>query len=39
MQIFDPMKCIARVANTAKISERTKRHPFKMMSELLRKIH
>jgi hypothetical protein len=31
------MKCIAKVANTAQIGERTTRHAFKMMNELLRR--
>jgi transcription initiation factor TFIIB len=31
------MKCIVRVANAAQLNERTTRHAFKMMSELLRK--
>jgi transcription initiation factor TFIIB len=31
------MKCIVRVANAAELGERTTRHAFKMMSELLRK--
>jgi transcription initiation factor TFIIB len=35
--VFDPMKCIVKVANTAQIGERTKRHAFKMMNELLRR--
>ena len=35
--VFDPMKCIAKVANTAQIGERTTRHAFKMMNELLRR--
>jgi transcription initiation factor TFIIB len=35
--VVDPMKCIVRVANAAQISERTTRHAYKMMSELLRK--
>jgi transcription initiation factor TFIIB len=35
--VVDPMKCIVRVANAAQMSERTTRHAFKMMSELLRK--
>lgn len=35
--VFDPMKCIVKVANIAKIDERTKRHAFKMMKELLRR--
>jgi transcription initiation factor TFIIB len=35
--VFDPMKCVVRVANAAQLSERTTRHSFKMMSELLRK--
>jgi transcription initiation factor TFIIB len=35
--VFDPMKCILKVANTAQIGERTTRHAFKMMNELLRR--
>jgi transcription initiation factor TFIIB len=35
--VFDPMKCISKVANTAQIGERTTRHAFKMMNELLRR--
>jgi len=35
--VVDPMKCVVRVANAAQVSERTTRHAFKMMSELLRK--
>lgn len=35
--VFDPMKCIVKVANTAKIGEKTKRHAFMMMNELLRR--
>jgi transcription initiation factor TFIIB len=35
--IFDPMKCIVKVANATKIGERTKRHAFRMMNELLRR--
>jgi transcription initiation factor TFIIB len=35
--VVDPMKCIVKVANAAQLSERTTRHAFKMMSELLRK--
>jgi transcription initiation factor TFIIB len=35
--VVDPMKCIIRVANAAQMNERTTRHAFKMMSELLRK--
>ena len=35
--VFDPMKCIVKVANTAQIGEKTTRHAFKMMSELLRR--
>ena len=35
--VFDPMKCIVKVANTAHIGERTTRHAFKMMNELLRR--
>jgi transcription initiation factor TFIIB len=35
--VFDPMKCIVKVANAAQMSERTTRHAFNMMSELLRK--
>jgi transcription initiation factor TFIIB len=35
--VFDPMKCIVKVANTAQIGERTKRHAFKMMNELVRR--
>jgi transcription initiation factor TFIIB len=35
--VVDPMKCIVRVANAAQLGERTTRHAFKMMSELLRK--
>ena len=35
--VVDPMKCIVRVANAAQLNERTTRHAFKMMSELLRK--
>jgi transcription initiation factor TFIIB len=31
------MKCIVKVANTAQIGERTTRHAFKMMDELLRR--
>jgi transcription initiation factor TFIIB len=31
------MKCIVRVASAAQLGERTTRHAFKMMSELLRK--
>ena len=31
------MKCIVKVANTAQIGERTTRHAFKMMNELLRR--
>jgi transcription initiation factor TFIIB len=33
--VFDPMKCIVKVANSAKIGERTKRHAFRMMNEVL----
>ena len=33
--VFDPMKCIVKVANAAQIGERTTRHAFKMMNELL----
>jgi transcription initiation factor TFIIB len=35
--VFDPMKCIVKVANTAQIGERTTRHAFKMMNELLKR--
>jgi transcription initiation factor TFIIB len=35
--VVDPMNCIVRVANAAQLNERTTRHAFKMMSELLRK--
>jgi transcription initiation factor TFIIB len=35
--VVDPMKCIIRVANASQLNERTTRHAFKMMSELLRK--
>jgi transcription initiation factor TFIIB len=35
--VFDPMKCIIKVANTAQIGEKTKRHAFKMMNELLKR--
>ena len=35
--VFDPMKCIVKVANTARIGERTMRQTFKMMNELLRR--
>jgi transcription initiation factor TFIIB len=35
--VFDPMKCIVKVASAAKVSERTKRHAFIMMNELLRR--
>ena len=35
--VVDPMKCIIRVANAAQLGERTTRHAFRMMSELLRK--
>jgi transcription initiation factor TFIIB len=35
--IVDPMKCIATVANTAEISEKTKREAIKMMSELVKR--
>ena len=35
--VVDPMKCIVRVASAAQLGERTTRHAFKMMSELLRK--
>ena len=35
--VFDPMKCIVKVANAAQMNERTTRHAFNMMSELLRK--
>jgi transcription initiation factor TFIIB len=35
LPVFDPMKCIVRVANTAQIGERTTRLAFKMMNELL----
>jgi transcription initiation factor TFIIB len=31
------MKCIIKVANTAQIGEKTKRHAFKMMNELLKR--
>ena len=31
------MKCIVKVANAAQIGERTTRHAFKMMNELLRR--
>jgi transcription initiation factor TFIIB len=34
--VFDPMKCIVKVASAANVSERTKRHAFIMMNELLR---
>jgi len=34
---YDPMKYIVKVANAAQLSERTRRHAFKMMNELLRK--
>jgi transcription initiation factor TFIIB len=37
LSVVDPMKCIVRVANAAELGERTTRHAFKMMSELLRK--
>jgi transcription initiation factor TFIIB len=35
--IADPMKCIAKVANAAEISERTKRQAFNMMSEVVKR--
>jgi transcription initiation factor TFIIB len=35
--VFDPMKCIVKVASAAKVSERTKRHAFIMMNEILRR--
>jgi transcription initiation factor TFIIB len=35
--VFDPMKCIVKVANAAQIGERTTRQAFKMMNELLRR--
>lgn len=35
--VFDPMKCIVKVANTAQINERTTRHAFRMMKELVRR--
>ena len=35
--VFDPMKCIIKVASAAQVSERTKRHAFIMMNELLRR--
>ena len=35
--VFDPMKCIVKVASAARVSERTKRHAFIMMNELLRR--
>jgi transcription initiation factor TFIIIB Brf1 subunit/transcription initiation factor TFIIB len=35
--IVDAMKCIARVANTAQISEKSKRHAFDMMTEVIRR--
>jgi transcription initiation factor TFIIB len=35
--VFDPMKCIVKVASAAQVSERTKRHAFIMMNELLRR--
>jgi transcription initiation factor TFIIB len=35
--VVDPMKCIVRVANATQMGERTKRHAFDMMNELLRK--
>jgi transcription initiation factor TFIIB len=35
--VFDPMKCIVKVASASEVSERTKRHAFIMMNELLRR--
>jgi transcription initiation factor TFIIB len=35
--VFDPMKCIIKVASAALVSERTKRQAFIMMNELLRR--
>jgi transcription initiation factor TFIIB len=35
--VFDPMKRIVKVANSAQIGERTTRHAFKMMNEVLRR--
>lgn len=35
--VFDPMKCIVKVANAAEVSERSNRQAFKMMDELLRR--
>ena len=37
LSVVDPMKCIVRVANAAELGERTTRHAFRMMSELLGK--
>ncbi len=33
--VVDPLKCIVRVARAAELGEKTTRHAFKMMSELL----
>jgi transcription initiation factor TFIIB len=34
--IFDPMKCIARIANSSQISEKTKRHAFDTMNQAIK---
>lgn len=35
--IADPMNCIVRIANTAELSEKTKRHAFNIMSEVIKR--
>lgn len=35
--LVDPMKCIAKIANKAKLSEKTKRMAMKIMNDLIRK--
>lgn len=37
MPLVDPMKCVAKIANKAKLSEKTKRMAMRTMSELTRK--
>lgn len=37
MPLVDPMKCIAKIANKAKLSEKTKRMAIDMMNDLTRK--
>lgn len=34
--IFDPMKCIARIANSSQISEKTKHHAFDTMKQAIK---